>query len=152
MADAKAECFARPRYDLSSSNTAKVQDRTLNVTYDTGDVFGTYVKDDIRIGSLLAKHALFGVAAASSERVAGILGLGASLHEDPPTIIDTLVAQGQIASRTYSIDLGSSNETGMSSTIMVTGIALAPSSLGTLILGGIDKKKYETLTKVPSSQ
>jgi hypothetical protein len=57
---------------------------------------GLYFTDGIRIGSAVAKNALFGVAAASMDLEGGVFGIGARPKGFPPTVVDTLAAQGQI--------------------------------------------------------
>jgi hypothetical protein len=109
----KADCFAQPRYDPLKSSTAYIQNQSFNITYGTGSVLGPYFTDDIRIGSAVAKNALFGgVAAASMDLEGGVFGIGARPKGFPPTVVDTLAAQGQIGGYSYSIDLKSINKTG----------------------------------------
>jgi len=89
-----------------------MQEKIFNNTYGTGSVLATYFTDDIRIGSVVANDALFGVAGASSNFEAGIFGIGARPKGYPPTVIDTLASQGKIGSFAYSMDIKSVNETG----------------------------------------
>jgi hypothetical protein len=73
----KADCFAQPRYDPFSSSTANMQNQSFKNTYGTGVVKGPYFTNDIRIGSVVAKSALFGVVVASYDLNGGIFGIGA---------------------------------------------------------------------------
>jgi len=108
----RASCFKRPRYNPFTSTTAHIRDQSFNNTYGTGSILGSYFTDNIKIGSLVAKNALFGVAAATRDIEAGILGVGAKPDGYPETVMETLTSQGQIKSHVYSIDLKSINETG----------------------------------------
>jgi hypothetical protein len=67
----KADCFAQPRYDLLKSSTAHIQNQSFNITYGTGSVLDPYFIDEFRIGSAVAKSAMFGVAAASMDLEGG---------------------------------------------------------------------------------
>jgi hypothetical protein len=60
----KADCFAQPRYDPLMSTTAHIQNQSFNITYGTSSVLGPYFIDEFRIGSAVAKNAMFGVAVA----------------------------------------------------------------------------------------
>jgi hypothetical protein len=108
----REHCYTRPRYNPFTSTTAVVQNLHVNNTYGTGGVLGTYFADDITIGSVVAKDAACGVAAATFDIGAGILGIGARPEGYPPTVIKILALQDQISSQTYSIDLKSVNDTG----------------------------------------
>jgi hypothetical protein len=89
-----------------------VQNLSVNDTYGTGGVLGTYFTDDITIGSVVARGAMFGVAVATFDIGAGMLGIGARPKGYPPTVMELLALQNQIGSQVYSIDLKSVNETG----------------------------------------
>jgi hypothetical protein len=105
-------CLKQPRYDPFSSNTAAMYDKCFNFTYGSGHVLGSYFKDDVKVGSAVAKNAMFGVAVASDGFPAGILGAGIRASNGPPTLIEALAAQGQINSYAFSVNYGSKNETG----------------------------------------
>jgi hypothetical protein len=108
----KADCFVQPRYDPFASSTANIQNQSFKMTYGTGSVMGSYFTDDVRIGSGVAESAFFGVAVASFDFNGGIFGIGARPEGYPPTVVDTLAAQGKLGSYSYSIDLKSIHQTG----------------------------------------
>ncbi|KAF2830170.1 acid protease [Ophiobolus disseminans] len=126
----KASCLRLSRYDPLNSTTARIRDESFNITYGTGSSMGPYFTDDFRIGSLVAKNASFGVAAATVDCEAGILGIGPKRAESAGTVVEALTTQGQINSHVYALDLKPVDET------------------GSIVLGGIDTKKYKSLTKV----
>jgi hypothetical protein len=105
-------CESYPRYDPFTSASAILQNKTFNITYGTGAVLGSYFSDDVQIGSAQARKQSFGVAAASFDYEMGLFGAGLSQRSDPPTVLETLVAQGQISGNASSVDLRSKNKTG----------------------------------------
>lgn len=121
----KEFCLKQPRYDPFTSNTAKIQNQALNLTYGRGSILGSYFTDDIRIGSVVAESATFGVAAASTEHEVGIFGAGKSPEGYPPTVLETLVSQGKINSHAFSVDLKSINETGQSKVVVDSATVVA---------------------------
>ncbi|KAF5025656.1 hypothetical protein F66182_2262 [Fusarium sp. NRRL 66182] len=101
-----------------------------NITFDL-DLH----KDKLGIANMSIPKQTFGLLnPGKDEQFSGIgaLGLGPSLeHGYKPgkpfnSVLDNLVAEGQIASRTYSVDLGSHD-----------------SKQGSLIFGGIDTAKFK---------
>jgi hypothetical protein len=118
-----------------------LQNLYVNNTYGTGGILGTYFTDDITINSVVAKDATFGVAAATLDIAAGILGIGTRPEGYPSTLMELLASQDKIGSQAYSIDLKSVNETGTCSCL-----------LGAFVIGGIDSKKDKNLARVRSSQ
>ena len=76
-----------------------------------------YYKDNIDFGaSDTLEGQQFGVATGSLGLIAGIMGLAPDLYngfvinESYPLVLDSLVAQGKISSRAYSIDMGHSGD------------------------------------------
>jgi hypothetical protein len=112
----KAVCLAHARYNPFTSTTSNITTRSLNNTYGTGGVLGSYFADDFKMGSIVAKDLHFGVAASSFDLEIGILGAGQRPvkipDQYPPTFIETLAAQGKINRYAFSLDLRSKGETG----------------------------------------
>lgn len=108
----REECFKLPRYNPVTSKTSRIQDRALNMTYGLGGVLGSYFNDEFKIGSIVACNATFGVAVTSWDLEAGVFGARARASYAPPTIIETLAAQGQMNSYVFSVDLKPLDQSG----------------------------------------
>jgi hypothetical protein len=89
----REHCYTRRRYNPSTSATSVVQNLSVNNTYGTGGIIGTYFTDDITIGSVVARGAMFGVAVATFDIGAGMFGIGARPEGYPPTVIELLALQ-----------------------------------------------------------
>lgn len=126
-------CESIGRYDPSSSSTAEALDEGAVFGYaDDTTVEVDYYTDTIGIGNLTLSGQQFGVANASNATALGIMGMGPSsaygynLTQQPYSLIlDSMVSQGQIASRTFSLDLRDLDN-----------------STGSIIFGGVDTKKF----------
>ncbi|KAH7318373.1 aspartic peptidase domain-containing protein [Stachybotrys elegans] len=118
------ESFGR----FNDSSTFEELGMRGHVRYGTGYVSFEYGTDYISLGSSRISQQTFGVAYDSQFSSVGIMGAGPDLSgwDSPyPLIIDSLVQQGFINSRAFSLDLR----------------ALS-SDRGSVILGGIDTRKY----------
>lgn len=151
-ASATALCEMSGQYDPSASKTSVDLDEDFSTQYGRGSANGTYFSDDIEIAGITVKNQRFAVANSSDQNPTGILGLGPdpyggfnnsepSIGEDLDTymaspyslLLTSMVSQGLINSRAFSLDLGSLQ---------------APN--GSLILGGVDKGRFQgTLQTFP---
>ncbi|KAK4194296.1 aspartic peptidase domain-containing protein [Triangularia verruculosa] len=128
-------CSSQPRFTMSSTLIDLGVQGALQLR-DNGFVDFQYVSDYIGIESARITQQIFGVAYNSNGPTNAILGLGPSLSgwaNGYPLVLDSLVAQGHIRSRAWSLD--------------VKGFA---SQSGSVIFGGIDTNKFSgELTKLP---
>lgn len=126
-------CETISRYDPSSSSSAEPLGSGAVFRYaDTTTIEINYYTDTIDIGGLTLTKQQFGVANITNATGLGIMGMGPSplagynLSSQPYSLIlDSMVSQGQIASRAFSLDLRDYDN-----------------STGSLIFGGLDKKKF----------
>ncbi|RFU73371.1 secreted aspartic ase [Trichoderma arundinaceum] len=98
------------------------------IKYGTGFVDFGYGYDYVQLGASRISQQVFGVATDSEFASIGILGAGPSLNgwkSAYPYVIDNLASQGFIKSRAFSLD--------------IRGLA---SDRGSVVYGGIDKKKF----------
>ncbi|VUC33243.1 unnamed protein product [Clonostachys rosea] len=100
----------------------------------------TYYADDITLGDAVIKNQTFGAVVASSGQFAGIFGLAPDMKsgfdgkEPYSLVLNSMLDQGIIAARVFSLDLRHSQST-----------------TGAVIYGGIDKSKFiGTLEKLPT--
>ncbi|EEU37750.1 uncharacterized protein NECHADRAFT_4173, partial [Fusarium vanettenii 77-13-4] len=136
--DQQRFCQNVPRYDpgASSSVEGPIGSRTLG--YGSGEeVIGAIV--DIYEDSVTIKTQRFGVASNSLGLPVGIMGLGPvfnatfDFREPYALVLDSLAVDSIIASRAYSLALGSASD-----------------DAGSLIFGGLDRGKFSgTLKKAP---
>jgi hypothetical protein len=135
----------------SKSSTYKLVDQNaFNIEYqDQSGATGDYITDTFSIGGITIKNVEMGLAYNSSSPV-GVMGIGYDINEasnsgpsstDPsapaafvyPSIIDTMVSQGLIASKAYSLYLDD-----------------LEASTGSIIFGGLDSDKYHgSLLQIP---
>ncbi|ORY11615.1 aspartic peptidase domain-containing protein [Clohesyomyces aquaticus] len=128
----KARCEQFPRYNVMTSKTSKLLDKSFNRTYGGYAAAGVYFTDDIKIGSVTVKQQQIGLAAETSNFSMGLWGSGQGTDLGYPTVVQSLSAQGQINSAAFSLDLRPVKST------------------GSLTFGGIDTKKYRCdLGRVP---
>ena len=132
----------RPIVDSSKSTTYKVVDQGgFDITYaDQSGAMGSYITDTLSIGGATIKALEMGLATRSSSST-GVMGIGYDVNEASdsttssrgrpqtgfiyPSIIDTMVSQGLIASKAYSLYLDD-----------------LEASTGSIIFGGLDSDKY----------
>ncbi|KAK4107889.1 acid protease [Canariomyces notabilis] len=130
-----ADCESHPRYDYTKSQSANVTRAGDVLVYGIGNATIRYVRETVTIGSATIENQIIGVATESHSIPLGILGMSPnpSGRNDYPYILDTMVDQGLIKSRAFSLDLrGVDNPN------------------GALIFGGIDTGKYiGELAKLP---
>ncbi|KAK1759871.1 aspartic peptidase domain-containing protein, partial [Echria macrotheca] len=132
-----SECLSYPMFDYTRSSTLQVSGFADVLRYGSGNVTIDYVTDTVTIGSAKITNQIFGIGFDSFNIPLGILGLSpalASATTSPyPFVLDTLVDQGIIKSRAFSLDLRSITE-----------------PAGAVVFGGIDKSKFSgSLTRVP---
>ncbi|KAE9362643.1 acid protease [Stipitochalara longipes BDJ] len=134
----------------SKSSTYKVVDQNgFDIEYeDQSGATGDYITDTVSIGGATIKALEMGLATKSSSSI-GVLGIGYDVNEASnsgessrgrpqagfiyPSIIDTMVSQGLIASKAYSLYLND-----------------LEASTGSIIFGGLDSDKYHgSLLQMP---
>ncbi|CBX93445.1 hypothetical protein LEMA_P043460.1 [Plenodomus lingam JN3] len=125
--DAFNDCVDRPRYNAFTSSTSKFTGGSLRLEFGMGMVYGTYVSDEVRLGTSIFKAKHLGLAATSNHITNGIFGAGRSALGASPSLIEQMVAQGVLSSYAFSLDLGPRND----------------SRPGSLILGGIDRRRFQ---------
>ncbi|KAJ4305954.1 hypothetical protein N0V88_000744 [Collariella sp. IMI 366227] len=134
-ANVPEDCFAAARFDASKSKTLNSTGVQDILRYGIGNATIEYVYETVSIGSATISNQIIGVASESHSIPLGILGMSPPLtgENEYPYILDTMVDQGLIKSRAFTLDLrGVDNPT------------------GALIFGGIDTGKYiGTLAKLP---
>ncbi|BFZ62338.1 Tryptophan--tRNA ligase, mitochondrial [Saitoella coloradoensis] len=142
--EATASCSTSGAYDNSSSSTYVYRDSGFNVTYVSGEsVEGDYATEAVSIGNVTVSNQTFGLATGTVSSTYGVLGMGFAAQEGVainegngsayPTLLDNLVSQGVLSSRSFSVY--HDQEAGT----------------GELILGGIDSTKFEgELALLPS--
>lgn len=135
-----AYCERIGRYDPSKSSTAKALNTGNVFVYaDDTTIELNYYTDTIEIGGITITNQQFGVANQTNATSQGIMGIGPNPNDGYNSslpyslILETMVTQGQIASRAFSLDLRDYDN-----------------STGSIILGGLDKKKFSgSLTTLP---
>ncbi|KAB5513261.1 aspartic peptidase domain-containing protein [Coniochaeta sp. 2T2.1] len=129
-------CASFPRFDHTASSTFNETGDTFQLKYGKGGALVVFVTDVVTLGSVVLEGQIFGVNVDSNDIPLGILGLAPFLGGSSPRypfVLDTMVAQGEINSRAFSLDLRSID-----------------SPDGSVIFGGIDTKKYTgSLEKMP---
>jgi Eukaryotic aspartyl protease len=99
-----------PTVNSTSSSTFEViGDGEFNITYaDQSKAEGSYVKESLRIGDSEVKGLQMGLAMTIS-RATGIMGIGYSVPNSGdsvyPSVMEQMVTQNLINSRTYSLYL-----------------------------------------------
>ncbi|CAK7203102.1 hypothetical protein SEUCBS139899_005831 [Sporothrix eucalyptigena] len=139
----QALCEQVPIVNLNKSSTAKGPSGNTTIVYGSSGAQLTgvrldYFTDKVTIGDITIDQQL-GIASDSLGLPVGVMGLAPDLYQgfsaDKPysLVLDSLVAQGAIASRAYSLALGSSD-----------------AAEGSLIFGGVDTGKFSgPLVKTP---
>ncbi|KAL2018102.1 hypothetical protein VTK56DRAFT_1288 [Thermocarpiscus australiensis] len=134
-ANVPEDCNSFPRYDYTKSSSLNVTGAEDTLVYGIGNATVQYVYETVTIGSATIEHQIIGIATASHSIPLGILGMSPPIRgaNEYPYILDTMVDQGLIKSRAFSLDL--------------RGVG---STDGALIFGGIDTGKYiGALAKLP---
>ncbi|KAN0105884.1 acid protease [Hyaloscypha variabilis] len=129
-------------FDSSKSSTFKIVDANgFDIEYeDESGATGDYITDTFSVGGATIKALEMGYATRSSSSI-GVMGIGYDVNEASdtgesatayhaagfiyPSIIDTMVSQGLIASKAYSLYLND-----------------LEASTGSIIFGGLDSDKY----------
>ncbi|KAF4952236.1 hypothetical protein FSARC_12701 [Fusarium sarcochroum] len=136
-------CKQVPRYDPDSSRSGKGPLGSKLLGYgSSGEPNGAMVdiyEDTVTVGDIKVKNQKFGVASDSRGLPVGIMGLGPvfnasfAVNESYYLLLDSMAEQKAIASRAYSLGLGTADD-----------------EQGSLIFGGLDKGKFfGNLTKTP---
>ncbi|KUJ09096.1 acid protease [Mollisia scopiformis] len=117
-------CRKNPLYHQQRSSTRKDLKRSFDYIYGKGKhaAKGNRHKDHIHIGGVTIPQFMFGIANKIVEIDDGVAGL---VPHDKDSLQDQLFRGGKIASRIFGIYLGG-----------------ATNRKGSLVLGGIDPKKY----------
>ncbi|KAK4119032.1 acid protease [Parathielavia appendiculata] len=134
-ANVPSDCRSFGQFDSAESSSFEAtKDRDVLV-YGIGNATVQYVYETLTIGSATIEKQQIGIALESHMIPLGILGMSPPLRgvNDYPYVLDTMVDQGLIQSRAFSVDLrGVDNPN------------------GALIFGGIDTGKYiGDLAKLP---
>lgn len=134
------ECKKRGQYDASKSTTAgktELKDTVFQYAdFTTAEI--AYAKDKIVIGGVSIDSQIFGVAKSSNQTGVGIMGFGPPPYgfnnsNFYPMVLTTMAKQGAIKSPAFSLHLNDFN-----------------ASEGSVVFGGVDKKKYTgSLAKIP---
>ncbi|KAL2116065.1 hypothetical protein VTJ04DRAFT_10320 [Mycothermus thermophilus] len=130
-----AECRRYPRFDLDSSSTLVDLRQSSLLRYGSGQAMVEWYRDTLTIGSAEIKNQIVGINVDSEKIPLGILGVSPSVHgtNDYDYVLDSMVKQGLIKSRAFSLDLRS-----------------VENPNGAIIFGGIDTGKYiGSLAKLP---
>ncbi|KAK3381050.1 aspartic peptidase domain-containing protein [Podospora didyma] len=130
-----AECNAEPYYDYTRSSTFNDTGYSDFLAYGSGNVTVEWVFETVSLGSATVKKQILGVAIDSDNIPKGILGLAEDIdgQNNYNYILDSMVKQGAINSRAFSLDLRSIESTD-----------------GAIIFGGVDTGKFSgALKKVP---
>ncbi|TKW52011.1 putative aspartic-type endopeptidase opsB [Colletotrichum tanaceti] len=124
--------------DSSASSTFKVVSRNgFDITYlDGRNIRGDYIQDTVSFDGKTTTNQQLGFA-TQTVKGSGLMGLGFSENVSSrrryPTILDSMVAQGHIGRKAFSMWLNDLS-----------------SSEGTVLFGGVDTEKYVgTLTTLP---
>jgi hypothetical protein len=135
-------CEAVGKYDAQSSSTASDFTGSKVLRYGIGAANITYVRDSIGLaGSAVMSGVQFGVATASEDQFAGILGIGygEGISTKYPNFVDNLAAQGVTKVRAFSLAMGSKED-----------------QEGVLVFGGVDTAKFggplARLPVIPAAQ
>lgn len=133
---AACETCTGGRYDESKSSTevARHDLGSFETTYIDGTkVIGRYVSDDITAGCSTIRNAIFAVSDNDTSGGYGIMGIGLpSARWKYSSVLDNMVAQGLISSRSYSLQLNPKNSTS-----------------GSIVFGGFDASNYAMISALP---
>ncbi|ROW06659.1 hypothetical protein VPNG_06686 [Cytospora leucostoma] len=129
-------CESYPQYNVTDSSTSEFKGTFGFLHYGIGNATIDWFADTVRIGGLNISNQSFGLAFETYDINNGILGLSPNTNPNSshyPFVLDSLVEQGLIDSRAFSLDLRDID-----------------SPDGSIIFGGIDTGKYVgSLEKVP---
>ncbi|KAI1129819.1 acid protease [Nemania abortiva] len=132
-------CCANGNYDPNASFSSQDLDCSQSWGFTTtyGGASGCYVADDVYFAGVDLGLIQVGIANESWGQTAGRLGLGFGCDNEGDTLlIDQLKLQGLIATRQFSIALGSANPSSGSQ-----GDA-SDVGLGELLFSGLNTRKY----------
>ncbi|KAL1836513.1 hypothetical protein VTJ49DRAFT_5053 [Mycothermus thermophilus] len=122
-----AECRQYPRFDLSKSSSLRDLGVSDLLLYGSGQAEINWYTDTFTIGSATIKNQVIGINVASERIPLGILGVSPPVGgvNEYPYVLDSMVSQGLIKSRAFSLDLRGVHNPN-----------------GAIIFGGIDTGKY----------
>ncbi|KAI1819185.1 aspartic peptidase domain-containing protein [Xylaria intraflava] len=132
-------CCTNGKYDPDNSTTAGAENCSQPWEFDTlyGSASGCTVIDDVQFAGIDIGSVDIGVANTSWGQSAGRLGLGFGCGGTGDlSILDTLKTQGFIATRQFSIALGTSNPS------TPAADDSADLGLGELLFSGLNTRKY----------
>ncbi|KAI1084443.1 acid protease [Whalleya microplaca] len=122
-------CNSFPHFNSSNSSSFNDLGVTSSITYGSGAVDIQYGEDHVYAGWANISSQVFGIANQSQNLVIGILGLGPPSKDFEfgrrSSLLESLVTQGLINSRAFSLDLQDLD-----------------SNDSSIIFGGVDTKKY----------
>ncbi|KAH8907615.1 acid protease [Coniochaeta sp. PMI_546] len=121
-------CTSFPQFDYSASSTISDTGYADILSYGKGNVTVEYVSDVVTIGSAKINNQIFGIGFESYDIPVGILGLSPPIlgaQTQYSFVIDSMVTQGLIKSRAFSLDLREVDDPD-----------------GSVIFGGIDTGKF----------
>ncbi|KAH6843298.1 aspartic peptidase domain-containing protein [Chaetomium sp. MPI-CAGE-AT-0009] len=134
-ANLPADCADFAQFDHEKSSSLNATDYIDTLRYGIGNATIQYVYETVSIGSATIENQIIGIALESHRIPLGILGVSPPIQgvNEYPYILDTMVEQGLIKSRAFSVDLrGVDNPT------------------GAIIFGGVDTGKFiGNLAKLP---
>ncbi|KAH6640299.1 aspartic peptidase domain-containing protein [Chaetomium tenue] len=134
-ANLPSDCAQFAQFNYEKSSTLNVTDYVDTLRYGIGNATVQYVSETVTIGSATIENQIIGIALESHKIPLGILGVSPPILgvNEYPYILDTMVDQGLIKSRAFSVDLrGVDNPT------------------GAIIFGGVDTGKFiGKLAKLP---
>ncbi|KAI0544217.1 acid protease [Xylaria curta] len=132
-------CCANGNYDPDASTSAGGLDcsRPWEFSNSYSGASGCYVDDDIQFAGADLEDVQVGIASESWGQSAGRLGLGFGCRgKGDLSLVDELKSQGLIATRQFSIALGSANPSAGSEE------SAADVGLGELLFSGLNTRKY----------
>ncbi|KAI1421477.1 aspartic peptidase domain-containing protein [Xylaria sp. FL1777] len=134
-------CEVFGHYNPAMSSTSQRVNGEFTIKYGSGQVAGSYYKDDIYISGAKVEGQQFGVANSSELVWFGILGLAHGQGNgfiNYPLLVDSITSRGYANTKLFSMDLGKQFSPGGAIT-------------GELVFGGVDTNKYAgLLKKVPT--
>ncbi|KAI1745780.1 acid protease [Xylaria scruposa] len=132
-------CCANGKYNPDASTSAGDLDcsQTWEFSNSYSGASGCYVDDDIQFAGADLEDVQVGVASESWGQSAGRLGLGFGCRgKGDLSLVDELKSQGLIATRQFSIALGSANPSAGSEE------SATDVGLGELLFSGLNTRKY----------
>ncbi|KAI0856524.1 aspartic peptidase domain-containing protein [Xylaria cubensis] len=130
-------CYANGKYNPDASTSAGDLDcsQPWEFSNSYSGASGCFVDDDIQFAGANLEDVQVGIASESWGQTAGRLGLGFGCRgEGDISLVDELKSQGLIATRQFSIALGSANPS--------AGTGAVDVGFGELLFSGLNTRKY----------